>query len=133
MNETNIKASFRILSEEDILNVISQKLGVLPTSVWKKGDPIRDTGNAFSYTAWQYDTDVYAALDINVPLQALEELFCPLCNKIVEIKSLYDVDVCLDIVVVIEDKVSPAMCLKQSIIEFAAKVGARIDFDVYVN
>lgn len=112
---------------------ITKALGVLPTETWINGTPIRNTGRCRSYTAWIYSTGVLETLNIYTQIEKLEALFIPKTNVLCGLKAKYDLDFSIDIVIVIENEEVPAIYLDTPIIQLAAKLEAKFDFDTYVN
>ena len=61
------------------------------------------------------------------------ELFYGKTEKLVSLRNVYDLDISIDFVVIIEKKEPPAMHFDLDFIKFAYEIGARIDIDAYVN
>ena len=72
-------------------------------------------------------------LDINTQLKKLEDVFLPKEDILCRLKSKYNLDFSIDIVIYIENQSPPAIYLESPIIEFAANLGARFDMDTYVH
>ena len=51
----------------------------------------------------------------------------------VSLRNVYDLDISIDFVVIIEKQEPPAMHFDLDFIKFAYEIGARIDIDAYVN
>lgn len=133
MKKTNVRVDFRIMGDEFDINLITESLDILPSDSWKIGDEIRKTGKKRAYTAWIYSTGYEETLDINTQIKKIESLFLTRTDTLCDLKKQYNLDFSIDIVIVIEDKEPPAIYLDHSIINFAAGINARFDFDTYVN
>lgn len=133
MNNTNVRVDFRIMGNKFDVQVISKELGILPTMTWNTGDFIRNTNRKRTYTAWVFSTDVEETLDINTQLRKIEQNFYSKEDALCRLKKQYDLDFCIDIVIVIENESPPAIYLDSSIIHFASNIDARFDIDTYVN
>lgn len=133
MNNTNVKVDFRIMGDKYDVQEITRLLNVTPTMTWKTGDFIRNTKKKRPYTAWIYSTDVEETLDINSQLIKIENLFCPKVEELLFLKQKYNLDFSIDIVIIIENHLSPATYLENSIIKFASCLEARFDIDLYIN
>lgn len=133
MDNTNIRVEFRIMGSNFDPIKITESLGVAPTETWKEGDRIRNSDRKRSYTAWMFSTEVEETLDIGIKMEEIMSLFFPHINTLCELKKQYDLDFCIDIIVVIENNEPPAVYFSNSFIEFLAMIKARIDIDTYIN
>ena len=130
---TNHKASLRIMGECFDVHKITEVLEVCPDETWNKGDFIRNTGKKRTYTAWIYNTELLESPDLNMSVKQIMEVFGEKADKIILLKNEFDLEISLDFVIVIEDKEPPAIYFDVDFINFASKIGARIDIDTYVN
>lgn len=133
MKNTNVRVDFRIIGEEFDIQMISKELGIAPTISWNKGDLIKNTKKAHTYTAWIFSTGVEETLDINSQLKKMEKIFYSKENILCVIRKKYNLEFCIDIVIVIENQSPPAIYLDKDIVHFASTIDARFDFDTYVN
>lgn len=112
---------------------ITDSLKIIPSESWNRDTPIRNSGKKRTYTAWIYSIDAVETLDVCGQAKKIEEFFLPKAKKIVALKRKYNLDISIDFVIVIENGEVPAIYFEESFIEFAAKIGARLDLDTYVN
>lgn len=133
MKYTNIKLSLRFIGENFDIQEITNMLNVYPSETWNKGDFIRKSQKKRQYTAWIYSTDVIETLDINKLITNFKDLFYPKDNIIIALKEKFNLDISIDFVVIIENEEPPAIYFLQDFIEFAAKIGATFDIDIYIN
>ena len=130
---TNIGASLRIMGDNFDVKRITDVLEVCPSETWNKGDRIRKTGKSYTYTAWVYNTEPIESLSIKTSIKQIEEVFRQKADKIVTLQKLYDLDISIDFVIIIENKEEPAIYFEPDFIRFAAEIGARFDIDTYIN
>ena len=133
MDNTNIRASLRIMGDNYDIQEVTELLGICPSESWYKGEVIRNKDRRRTYTAWVYNTDIAETLDINMQIKKLEEVFSSKVEAISLLKKKYDLDISIDFVIIIENGEPPAIYFEPKFIEFAAKIGARFDIDTYVN
>ncbi len=133
MNGTSVKVALRIMGDRYNVQEISRELGITPTGTWNMGEFIRNTGKKYKYTGWEYSTGEEETLDINTQLKKLEDVFLTKEDVLCRLKSKYDLDFSIDIVIYIENHCPPAIYLDSPIIKFAANIGARFDMDTYVH
>lgn len=131
---TNIRVIFSIYGEEISLDYITNKLNIKPNFFYKKGDKIKNNSlykRMEDY--WSINTGDQVSLDINEQLNQILEQIQDKESELLEIKKLYNPDFKFDVVIIIENNELPAVYLEKKIINFASKIGAEIDFDMYIN
>lgn len=133
MNKTNIRVDIRIMGDSNDINEITEALNISPTNYWRKGDTIRNLSKRRTYTAWIYSTGSEETLNVNTQIKKIEKIFIPKADILYKLKSLYDLEFSLDVIIIIENEEPPAIYLESSIIQFAARLDAKIDIDMYVN
>lgn len=133
MPHTNIRASLRIMGDDFDVKKITEILKVCPSETWNKGDLIRNTGRKRTYTAWLYNTELMESLNINTSIKEIEKVFFQKVDKIVILQNLYNLDISIDFVIVIENEEIPAIYFEPEFIKFAAEIGAKFDVDTYIN
>lgn len=121
------------MGDEYDIKEITDSLNITPSKTWKKGDFIRNSGQKHTYTAWIYDTDAVETLDVQEQTKKIEKLFLSRIERIISLKKKYRLDISLDFVIIIENDEVPAVYFEPSFLEFAAKIGARFDIDMYIN
>lgn len=133
MEKTNVRVDFRIMGDNYDIWDISNALKIEPTQFWSIGDDIRQTGKKREYTCWILSTGYEETLDINTQLIKIEELFINKTILLKELKERNYLSYSIDVIIKIENEEVPAIYLETEIIQFAANIGARFDFDTYVN
>lgn len=133
LEHTQIGGSLRIMGDDFNCDEITDALGILPTNIWKKGEQIRNSSRKYSYSAWIYDIKKINTLYL---CDISEKILYLFNNKIGAIKQLIDVyglEISIDFVIIIENKEAPAIVFTPDFVNFASKLGARLDIDTYVN
>ena len=126
---------FSLYGDEFSLDEVTEKLKVIPTETYKRGDliPNRSTVHYRKETSWDLGTGYQNSLEVNKQLQ---EILDKLQNKILiinEIKETYSLECKLFIVIKIENGNTPALYMDREIIKFASSIEAEIDLDLYAN
>lgn len=133
MENTNVLVDFIITGDDYDINEISTLLKIEPNKYWKKGEAIRHTGKNRTYTGWIFSTGYEETLDINTQLKKIEYLFQDKSDILIELKTKYKLEYCVEIVIKINHNEIPAMYLETEMINFASAIGASFDFDTYIN
>lgn len=130
---TVVKSALRIVGDDFAPNQISEILQVVPSKTWKKGEKIRNTGHAYQFSAWIYETDVSESLSLAYLAKQLQSVFVTKVEQLCDLKKELNLDFCIDFVVVVEDCTPPSMHFDSEFLDFAVRIGAEIDIDTYVN
>ena len=133
MDNTNINVEFRIIGDKFDLFEITNLLDITPSKTWSIDDEVHQTGKKHTYTCWAFSTGNEETLDINTQLNKVYECFINKVDILVKLKEKYNLEYCIDIIVIVENNEEPAMYLEPDLLRFAANIGARIDFDLYIN
>lgn len=130
---TNVRASLRIMGEHFDIHKVTEVLEMYPGEAWNKGELIRNTQKKRTYTAWIYNTELTESFNIDSSARKIMGIFSKKTDKINLLKNLYDLDISIDFVIVIENKEPPAIYFDSDFIHFASEIDARVDIDTYVN
>ena len=133
MEKTNIRVDFRILGNNYDIQRISNSLNIEPTHFWNIGDNIRQTSKKREYTCWILSTGYEETLDVNTQLIKIQELLMEKTILLNELKESYDLNYNIEVIIKIENGEVPAIYIESETIQFAASIGARFDFDTYIN
>ncbi len=136
MNKTNIFVKFSISGEEFNPNIVTSILSINPTNCWRKGDCYRTKSNTTlmrKYSNWEIRSKKEESFDMGTQMNKILDLFIGKESLFVDLKSKYDINFIIFVVIVVEKGETPAIYLDERTIKFANDIGATFDFDLYVN
>ena len=131
MTKNTCYTYFKITGDFDP-NVITNRLGLIPSKTWKIGDK-RENGTLYDFALWEFgrcnNYDVIAENQMHITI-------APLLDKIDilnEIKNELGVDYTLEIVpTVYSANASPCFAPSLKVIDFCHATRTEIDIDLYV-
>ena len=127
-NECNNYLYFSFDAEYFDTKKITEELNIEPTSVMIKKEPIPKS------TAWKYKITAGTDIDLETYLKKLIDIFEPKMEIINEIKGKYDLTTRIQFVIDIDinpESSIPYFGLNKRTVEFLAKTGTEVDFDLY--
>ncbi|WP_396021031.1 DUF4279 domain-containing protein [Cytobacillus firmus] len=126
---------FSLFGDEFPIGDITDKLGIIPTETYNKGDLIPNSSSICyrKETSWDLSTGYQTSLDVNDQLLQIVNKLQNKTSIINEIKEVYFLECKFLIVVKIEEGNSPALYLDKNIVKFASKIEAEFDIDLYAN
>ena len=106
-------------------------------------DEFRNAGNGVKYqppqlpkpkhfSLWEIDTGYQESVDANIQLEQIYDRMKGKVEILRELKNQYGLNYSIEIVPQIEHNEKPALYLDQYIIDFAHKIGAIVDIDLYI-
>ena len=107
---------------------ITEELNVAPTSVMIKKEPVPKS------TAWKFQIDAGSEIDLEKYLHELINIFEPKVEIINRLKNEYDLTTRIQFVIDIDvnpESSTPYFRLNKKAIDFLAKTGTEVDFDLY--
>ncbi|GAB1157139.1 DUF4279 domain-containing protein [Paenibacillus illinoisensis] len=131
MERTNVKVEFSIFGDQFDPNIITNTLLINPTRVWLKGDSIR-RDLVRKETCWEIATDYEESLDINDQIDKIKALIQDHKDQVIKLIKQNNLKCKFDVVINIENNISPAMYLNKNTIKFVCDLEAEIDFDLYI-
>ncbi|THH34332.1 DUF4279 domain-containing protein [Neolewinella litorea] len=108
--------------------VITRELGIQPTSVMVKEDPVPKS------TSWKYKIEAGNEIDLETPLQKMIDIFKPKIEAINRLRNELNLKTRLQFVIDIDvnpDASTPYFGLNKRTIEFLCKTQTEVDFDLY--
>lgn len=127
-NECNNYLYFSFDAEYFDTEKITDELNIEPTSVMIKNEPVPKS------TAWKYQIDAGNEIDLEKYLQELIDIFEPKMEIINRLKNKYDLTTRIQFVIDIDvnpESSTPYFGLNKKAIDFLAKTGTEVDFDLY--
>lgn len=108
--------------------ILTKKLGIEPTSLMIKKDPVPKS------TAWKYQVEVGNEIDLETPLEKLIDIFEPKIEVINQLKRDLNLKTRLQFVIDIDINPvasTPYFGLNKRTIDFLSKTDTEVDFDLY--
>ncbi len=132
MNDTYVY--FALKGDNFDPNIVTQAIGIQPTKIHRKGDPIGNSGNKIKFSGWYLYTEKRDNILVD---KLVDDLVTKLFDKITiinDLKRLYQLESILELVVYIDcnDEIStPAIGHDSKTIEFLYKTRTETDVDMY--
>lgn len=107
---------------------VTRELGLEPTSVMIKNDPVPRT------TSWKYQLDAHADIDLEPYLERLLGIFESKVDTINRLKEQFKLETRLQFVIHIDidpDASTPYFGLNCRVIDFLGRTRTEVDFDLY--
>ena len=107
---------------------ITEELDIEPNSVMIKKEPVPKS------TAWKYRIDAGDEVDLESYLEKLIDIFEPKAEIINGLKEKYELTTRIQFVIDIDinpKSSTPYFGLNKKVIDFLAKTGTEVDFDLY--
>ncbi|GAB1308545.1 hypothetical protein KH5_12280 [Urechidicola sp. KH5] len=126
--ECNNYLYFSFNSDYFDTNVVTAQLGIEPTALMIKKDPVPKS------TSWKFRIDVGQEIDLETPLEKLVTLFANKIEQINRLKKELGLTTRLQFVIDIDinpEASTPYFGLNKRTIDFLAKTETEVDFDVY--
>lgn len=131
MRKPRIRFYFAIYSDTLAPEVISDRLGVEPTTVSHKGEMWgKRSGRVYPHHVWRLSSEFEEALDIDVQIAAVLPKLIPVKSQLIEILRENETEAVFHAVIETYGS-TPALHLDQELIRFAGDLGAEFDFDLY--
>lgn len=130
--KTNVKAKFLIIGDEFIPKVITNELNIEPQKFWVKGQQINNKPVYRKSTCWYISTETEESLDINNQINKLLNILKNKNEILKDLKIKYKLEYLFQVVIEINDAITPAICLDSVFINFANSITAEFEIDLYV-
>ena len=107
---------------------VTQELNIEPTSVMIKKESVPKS------TAWKYQIDAGTDIDLETYIEKLIDIIEPKIEMINGLKEKYDLTTRIQFVIDIDinpESSTPYFGLNKRTVEFLAKTGTEVDFDLY--
>lgn len=137
MDQTEIKVYFKIYADDFPLEQVTKRLDIYPTKIYKKGDFIRKINEmknlTRSYTSWELSTGYQESLDTGELISQIIRQLQGKTTVINDLREEFGLECSFVIVIKINDGYSPSLHLDSHLVEFASKIEADFDIDLYAN
>jgi len=132
LSKTNIMCEFRIVGDEFEPETITEKLQLMPSKTWRKGDKIRQGERLRDYSSWGLCTEYEETYSVNDQINKILEIFKPKMGELLYLKESLKLDYKIEVVINIESNETPAIYLDKDIIQFCNSADVSLDFDLYI-
>lgn len=135
MEKTSLYGYIHFTGKDDIddfpVEVVTEMLGVQPTTILRMGDRINDKRTR-SFTSWKYQSGTVETLDTDDVLLPILNVFQSKTDTINQIKDELNLNVQIGIVITMIDGYTPGLVISPEFSSFASSINAFIDIDMYV-
>lgn len=128
---------FSFTADDFPLEIISKRMNIAPTINYRKGDLIRKISETEShlriYSSWQLSTGYQESMDAGEQIDQVIRQLKDKENVINGLKSDFGLECRFTIVIIMNDGDTPALYLDVPVIDFASRIQADFDIDLYAN
>lgn len=135
MEKTHLYAYISFTSKDDSnhfpTEVVTEMLGVEPTTIFQMGERINDVRTR-SFTSWNYESDTLETLDVDDVLLPILVVFKDKTDSINLVKEKLNLYTIIRLVITMIDGQTPGLVISPEFSQFASAINAFIDIDMYV-
>ena len=131
MMNTEVGLSLRIVGDFDP-DEVSKKLNISASKQWRRGTPINKRIN-YDCDGWVYSFSSLETLFVDIQMNNLLSVFSSRVNDFNELRDMYNLMFCIDIVIRIKNQEIPSVFFDSKVLDFTQKIGATIDIDMYLE
>lgn len=132
--QTEVLVYFQLLADDFSIEDVSHRLGLTPTETFKRGDKSTYPSRPREYTSWSLGTGYQPSFDVN---DQLRHIIAQLRGKETILDDIYsaydDIRSKFIIVIVMENGQTPSLVFDLKTIQFAHRIRAEFDIDLYAN
>ncbi|WP_214890488.1 DUF4279 domain-containing protein [Exiguobacterium sp. s142] len=132
--QTEILVYFRLLADDFSIEDVTNRLGIIPTETFKRGENSKHSSHPNEYTSWSLGTGYQPSFDVN---EQLQHIIMQLRGKETILDAIYatydDMQARFIIVIVMEEGQTPALGFDLETIQFVHRIRAEFDIDLYAN
>jgi len=131
--ETRIMVEFHAVGDELDPQVFTRTIGVTPTDWGIKGQKATGGQNTHKDTFWTYGTKYEPSRDVDIQLRKVINYLAGKVSALAELKVRYSLKYKLDVVIIIEAGLTPALGVPSWLTEFLYRTGTEVDIDLYAD
>ncbi|MGE6492707.1 DUF4279 domain-containing protein [Exiguobacterium sp. NPDC077395] len=132
--KSEVNVYFKLVGDDFSIDEVTRLLDLTPTEFYKLGEIREPSKRPSTFTAWMIGTGYQPSFDVN---DQLKQIIKTLNGKELILDQLYQTYENLQakfvIVIVIEDGQAPALVIDTDTIQFAHRIRAEFDIDLYAN
>ncbi|MDO4907525.1 DUF4279 domain-containing protein [Neisseria sp.] len=131
-DKTQINIDFSIVGDFFETDLITEKLGVIPTEILKKGELLESRRLPNIETVWSYQTGIRDSFDLEEQFSIIFNLFESKKDVIKDLCKQYNLKVYLQCYISILNDETPIIHLDNRSLNFISEIGADIDIDISI-
>ncbi|AMO85407.1 hypothetical protein B857_02664 [Solibacillus isronensis B3W22] len=135
MEKTSLYAYISFTGKNDVedfpVEVVTDMLGVQPTTIFRMGERINDVRTR-SFTSWQYESETIETLDTDDVLFPILNVFQYKTDTINQIKEELNLNIQIELVITMINGYTPGLVISPEFSRFASTINASIGIDMYV-
>jgi hypothetical protein len=132
MEKTNVKVGFGMDGEDFDPALVTEALGISPTTKWKKGD-VHPVLGVRKFSLWEVEGERVESNDIFDQVKEIINMLPGKVGLLRELRSKLNLKYCLSIVIHIYDDKVPVIHFDSAVLSFLDEIGASIDIDSYIS
>jgi Domain of unknown function (DUF4279) len=118
----------KILDFGDDPSIVTSRIGLSPTSAWRRGDPMPDTTATRNHSRWSFQSPLPLDTHVEKHLAALLPLLEAHAASIRECAAEFSVEICCAIYY---EDFTPGIHLWPEVLQRIAALGIPLDLDLY--
>jgi len=131
--QTEVLVYFQLLADDFSIEDVTHRLGLTPTETCQRGEK-GYSSRLREYTSWSLGTGYQSSVDVNDQLQPIIAQLRGKETILDDIFDTYDdMQARFIIVIVMEEGQTPALVFDLETIQFAHRIRAEFDIDLYAN
>ena len=128
----SIKVTLYLGADEVDLDVVTQRLGIVPTETRTKDSfPLQSIITGFAKNIWSIGIIEENCIAVSIPFERMLEILKGKEAQINGLRNEYGFDASFVVVIHMKDGDSPEVVLPREVITFTAAIDAEIGFDLY--
>ncbi|MEK4080046.1 DUF4279 domain-containing protein [Solibacillus sp. FSL K6-1126] len=135
MEKTSLYAYISFTGKDDVddfpVEVITDMLGVQPTTIYRMGERINDVRTR-SFTSWQFETETLETFDSDDVLLPILNVFQYKTVTINRLKEELNLNIQIQLVITMINGYTPGLVISPEFSRFASAINASIGIDMYV-
>lgn len=131
-DKTQINIDFSIVGDFFDTDLITEKIGVSPTEILKKGELLENKRLPNMETVWSYQTGKKDSFDLEEQFSIIFNVFQSKKNIIKDLCKQYNLKIYLQCNISILNDETPIIHLDNKSLNFISEIGADIDIDINI-
>lgn len=131
-DKTQINIDFSIVGDFFDTDLITEKIGVSPTEILKKGELLENRRLPNMETVWSYQTGKKDSFDLEEQFSIIFNVFQSKKNIIKDLCKQYNLKIYLQCNISILNDEAPIIHLDNKSLNFISEIGADIDIDISI-